>query len=535
MEITISTALQAAWAILLRTYTGNEEVCFAYTCSGRDIQLDGVEMICGPLVNLVVRRVSLVDKSLKSVIETIQEDFVNSLQHQTAPFMRVQQLFKTAEKMFNTIMTVQYAPLLVDESDGLPLRRVTSFNATDFGLSVHVTYSDTATKTQLTYSTSLLSTTMAERVMKTFLSIIDNLLDMVDVDAQVGQLAVISPSDLQQAMEWNKETLDRANEFPPGATVHGLIEATTIRAPNAPAIYFSGETFSYEDLNTMSTCLAHQILRSLSRKQSFIPLFFEKSALYSVALLAVLKCGKAFVPIDISNPLDRIQRQFEQLGITSSSGLVICSEGKSDQLRSVCGQILVPSIGGLRAESTKPETQHISALLPVVRPSDPAYIIFTSGSTGNPKGVTVSHGAYAHAARAHASGIHIGPMSRVLQFASYSFDTSMEDHLTSFVVGACLCVPTETERDTALVEFINISGANWVHITPSMMVMIPPASVPLLKTIALGGEPMTSDNVLEWAIPGRRLVQVYGPSECSVTSTRYVRKHLMELIFAILS
>ncbi|KAI0905950.1 peptide synthetase [Ustulina deusta] len=512
MEVTVSTALQAVWAILLRTYTGNEEVCFAYTCSGRDIQLDGIEMICGPLVNLVVRRVSLTEKNLRGIIETIQADFINSLQHQTAPFMRVQQLFKPTEKMFNTIMTVQYAPLLVDESDGLPLTRMTSFNATDFGLSIHITYSETAAKTQLTYSTSLLSTVIAERVMKTFLSIIDSLLDIIDIDAQVSQLPVISPSDLQQTMEWNKETLDRADELPPAATVHGLVEATAVRAPNAPAVYFSGEIFNYNDLNTMSTCLAHQMLRSLSRKQSFVPLFFEKSALYSVALLAVLKCGRAFVPIDISNPLDRIQRLFEQLGITPSSGLVICSEGRSDQLRPVCRQVLVPSVSGLRTESTKSDTRNVSALLPVVQPSDPAYIIFTSGSTGNPKGVTISHGAYAHAARTHSSGIHIGPRSRVLQFASYAFDTSMEDHLTSFIVGACLCVPTEMERDTALVDFINISGANWLHITPSMMVMIPPASVPSLRTIVLGGEPMTR----------RRLVQVYGPSECSVTITHDV-------------
>ncbi|KAI0970754.1 peptide synthetase [Xylaria arbuscula] len=495
MEITIATALQAAWALLLRIYSGNEDVCFAYTCSGRDIPIDDVEAICGPLVNLVVRRVSLAGKSLRNVIETVQEDYISSLQHQTTPFMRIQQLFNTTEKMFNTIMTVQYAPLLVDESGDLPLRRVASFNATDFGMSVHATYSNDQLKTQLTYSTSLLSAVMAERVMKTFISIVDSFLEVVDVDAQISQFAVISPSDLQQTIEWNKETLDGADKIFPDTTVHGLIEATSIRAPTTPAIYFAGETLSYSDLNTMSTCLAHQILRSVSRKQSFIPLFFEKSALYSVALLAVLKSGRAFVPIDISNPLDRIQRLFEQLGITSSSGLVICSDGKSDQLRLVCRQILVPSIAGLRAESVQLDAQNALALLPVVQPDDPAYIIFTSGSTGNPKGVTVSHAAYAHAARTHASGIQIDSKSRVLQFASYAFDTSMEDHLTSFVVGACLCVPTELERDTALVEFINRSGANWLHITPSMM------------TVVLGGEPMTR----------KRLVQVYGPSECSVT------------------
>ncbi|KAK5632495.1 hypothetical protein RRF57_008209 [Xylaria bambusicola] len=519
MEITMSTAFQAAWAILLRAYTGNEEVCFAYTVSGRDIPVDGVDKICGPLVNLVVRRATLLETtSIKSTVDTIQQDYVNSLQHQSVPFMRVQQLFKTTEKILNTILTVQYAPLLVDESESLPLRRITSFNATEF-LSIHVTYSETVIKTKLTYPTNMLSTAMAERVMKTFLSIIDYILDATDVQIPISRLGLISSSDLQQVMGWNTETLSEVEQLPPNTTVHGLIEAATIRAPNAPAIYSSGETFSYDDLNTMSTILSQQILRSSSDKQNFIPLLFEKSPLFSIALLAVLKSGRAFVPIDISSPPDRIRGLFKQLGITSSAGLVICSEGMSDQIRSLCQQILVPSITGLRADIGKPQPENLCVLLPAAHPNDPAYIIWTSGSTGTPKGVTVSHSAYAHASRHHAAGIQINSSSRVLQFASYSFDTSMEDHLTSLIVGACLCVPTEIERDTALVEFINTSGANWVHITPSMMVMIPPASVPELRTVVLGGEPMTTDNVREWAIPGRRLVQVYGPSECSVTST----------------
>ncbi len=86
---TISTALQAAWALLLRAYTGSDEVCFGYTSSGRDLALEGVEVICGPLVNLVVRRVSLADQNIRSMIEAIQGDFANSIPFQTAPFMRV--------------------------------------------------------------------------------------------------------------------------------------------------------------------------------------------------------------------------------------------------------------------------------------------------------------------------------------------------------------------------------------------------------------------------------------------------------------
>lgn len=517
LETTASTTLQAAWALLLRAYTGNNEVCFGYTCSGRDTPIDGVEMICGPLVNLVVRRVNLVDQTLRNLVESMQADFANSLPFQEVPFMRVGQLLGTSEKLFNTIMTIQYAPLLVDENGQLPLKLRSNFNASDFGLSVQVMYSDIATKMQLTYSTNLMSEKMAERVTKTYVSIVESLISAVNVDDSVGKLQVISSLDTQQAIEWNRYTLNGISL--PDATVHELIEKTALNTPEAPAIYFSGDTLSYNDLNLLSTCLANQMLLSLSHEQRFIPLFFEKSALYSISLLAVLKCGRAFVPIDVSNPISRIQQLLKQLGITQSFGLVVCSVGQSEKLRSTYRCTLVPTIQDLRNEATKIASRNVSSPLQLVHPTDPAYVIFTSGSTGNPKGVVVSHGAYAHAARAHAGGINIEPTSRVLQFASYAFDTSMEDHLTSFIVGACLCVPTEIERETALVEFTNKSGANWLHITPSMIDMISPDSVPPLRTAVLGGEPVTSRNVAKWAIPGRRLIQVYGPSECSVTST----------------
>lgn len=113
-------------------------------------------------------------------------------------------------------------------------------------------------------------------------------------------------------------------------------------------------------------------------------------------------------------------------------------------------------------------------------------------------------------------------MSRVLQFATYGFDTSMEDHLTTFVLGGCLCVPNEEDRLSIprLAAFALQAEANWTHITPSFAEMLTRREFPTLKTIVLGGEPMTFGNIREWAKPDEsRLIQVYGPSECCVTST----------------
>lgn len=113
-------------------------------------------------------------------------------------------------------------------------------------------------------------------------------------------------------------------------------------------------------------------------------------------------------------------------------------------------------------------------------------------------------------------------MSRVLQFASYGFDTSMEDHLTTFVLGGCLCVPSEEDRLSVphLAAFALRAQANWAHITPSFAETLTRRDFPTLETMVLGGEPMTFGNIREWAKAGlARLIQVYGPSECCVTST----------------
>ncbi len=257
----------------------------------------------------------------------------------------------------------------------------------------------------------------------------------------------------------------------------------------APAIYHLGEVLTYSDLNSMATRLAGQMMLSLSEKQQFVPLFFEKSPLYSIALLAVLKCGRAFVPVDVSNPPQSDTTPPRAAGDHANLWTRDLLESQSGRLRLVCRRpwCLLCLIWGLKAP-----TQRLRPYQRCFQWRSPAIRRISSSlpdRLATQKPSLVSHGAYAHAARAHSAGINIDSGSRVSQFASYAFDTSMEDHLTTFIVGACLCVPTETERETELVEFINRSRANWLHITPSIVDMILPDSVPTLVTMVVGGEP----------------------------------------------
>lgn len=132
----------------------------------------------------------------------------------------------------------------------------------------------------------------------------------------------------------------------------------------------------------------------------------------------------------------------------------------------------------------------------------------------------IEQGAYGYAARVHGISLYIDHTARVLQFASYGFDTSMEDHLTTFAVGACLCVPSETDRTSGLAAFAMRAQANFAHVTPSLAQhLLRREDFPTIRTLLLGGEPMTKANLQEWTVPNVRLAQVYGPSECCVTTT----------------
>ncbi|KAJ5063099.1 nonribosomal peptide synthetase 5 [Bipolaris maydis] len=513
-ETTISAVLQTAWALLLRNYTGNSDVCFGYLSSGRSLPIHGVEAIVGPLINLLIcKATGLNDRSARSILEEIQADFVDALPHQCVSLQQVHQILGMNDSfLFNTLVTVHYAPAMVDGSTELAL--LASSNKTEFDIVVKVLYSEDNMRVRLSYRPTVLSRSMAERVTNTFSTAISILLKLDNLDQSLGPIDCLSSGDRDQINDWNMQTFSSGGVWHP-TTIHSLIENTAKCQPDALAVDAWDGAMSYERINELSTTLANEIMQLGIGPGLAIPLCFEKSAWYTVALLAVLKSGNAFVPVDRSNPTNRICQILRQLDIDVNSGLVITSREHVQTFVPLCKHVIPLEPNFFAKEKTYPRFN-----MPEVSAHDKAYVIFTSGSTGMPKGVVVEHGAYAYAARAHQGGLHISNTSRVLQFASYGFDTSMEDHLTTLIVGGCLCVPSEEERLSDLVGFANRSKANWAHLTPSVANIFNAEETPVLKTMVLGGEAMTLRNVQAWAgRPNKRLIQVYGPSECCVTST----------------
>ncbi|XPS72575.1 hypothetical protein M3J07_004727 [Ascochyta lentis] len=532
-EITISTFFQVAWAIVLSKYTASADVCFGYLSSGRGLPIVGVEEIVGPLISLLVYRTTGIgEKTVFDICKTVQEDTAKALSFSTAPIAQAQRVLGTSnERLFNTLLTVQYTPRLL-QSDGVKL--LATHNTSELDMVVKVLYSEDSLRVWLSYSTSVLSASMASRVSATLATVMNSLLALPDLDMTVNNVATLSNEDWQQMRAWNQQTLSRMAPAT-DTCVHTLIEDVCMRQSDAPAVHAWDGSMSYGELDMAATLVARFIVDLGVGPNVAVPLCFDKSLWYTVALLAVLKSGNAFVPMDRSNPPSRLGQMVTLLRQSSSLTavpLAFCSKEHAEKLRPLCAHVVILDTACMRW----PSPSLMPMLVPAI-PTDPAYVIFTSGSTGVPKGVVVEHGAYAHAARAQLlrGGLHLDASSRVLQFASYGFDTSIEDHLTTLVAGACLCVPSEDERLGDIAGFVVRSAANWAHLTPSVANTLSPDHAPCLRTVVLGGEPLTPRNVQLWGIGGnvgndcnmgtgakdadRRLIHVYGPSECCVTTT----------------
>lgn len=432
-NVTLSNLFQAAWAVLLQTYTGEKEVCYGYLSSGRSIPVPGVSTIVGPMMNLLVNRVSALDAhSIGGVIDQVRNDMLDALQYQTLPLQKVQSILGMSQTpLFDTIVTSYYAPAMLrqnyddNHAENAPVRLLEWHNASNFQLVLKIVYSETDIRVRLAYSPTKLSTVSAAKVAQTFESILHKM--MVDDiwNTQLVAMDTISKEDWQQIKDWNQTTL---SELPSGdlnlpeACIHWLFQEKSELQPFAPAISSWDGAMDYQTLDMASSTVARKICALGIGPGAFVPLRFEKSKWYIVALLAILKSGNAFVPLDLSNPAARVSKMLTRLGISKQTGLLLCSSSQYAECAVLACHVLAVS----EASTERKPRSHIlqQSLLPRGNPRDAVYVIFTSGSTGEPKGVVVEHAAYAYASRVHKARLQLDETSRVLQFASYGFDTS---------------------------------------------------------------------------------------------------------------
>ena len=291
--------------------------------------------------------------------------------------------------------------------------------------------------------------------------------------------------------------------------LHELFAEQAHLYPDRVAVIFENKEITYAVLNQQADELAQQLTRAGAQLETPIGILMERSVDMIVGLLAVLKAGGAYLPIDPAYPAERIAFMLED----SRAHIVLTQCALRPSLPAMDATVIC-----LDESATKGVSE--SVLLARASPENLAYIIYTSGSTGRPKGVMIEHRGLTNLAETQTAIFDVRPESRVLQFASLSFDASISEIAMTWQAGAAMCLAT---RDSllpgpGLIDLLRRQEITHVTLPPSILAAMPDAELPMLTTIITAGESCSAEIVARWA-PGRRFFNAYGPTETTVCAT----------------
>jgi amino acid adenylation domain-containing protein len=285
------------------------------------------------------------------------------------------------------------------------------------------------------------------------------------------------------------------------------------RTPDAPAVVSVGDekTLSYAELDERAGQLAHVLAARGAGPEVLVGLHLRRGVDLVVAMLAVLRTGAAYVPLDPAYPPARLEWTFADAGATM---LVTEPECRSTW-HATAAHVLDVSEASEASEVAAPQADYPEVL---VRPANPAYLIYTSGSTGRPKGVLVTHAGVVNLVAALRERLGAGQGSRVLQFAPAGFDAAFWELAMAVLTGATLVLaPAARIRPgRELAELVASQGVTHLTLPPSALALLP--TLPAEVTITVAGEAVPGDLVARWSA-GHRVFNGYGPTEVTVCAT----------------
>lgn len=509
-------ALLAAFKVLLFRYTQQDDIVVGCPIAGRT-RIE-TEALIGFFVNtLAIRSRLRPEQSFRELLREVRESTLGAYAHQELPFDRVVEELHP-HRSSNHMPLVQVVFSLNNEYVEQELFPGVSSEEIEVGTGTSkfdLTFVTKETAHGLSavveYNSDLFDKARIARMLGHF----ERLLESIAADAaqKISALDFLTEAERQQIVgTWN----NTQRSYPRSECVHQIFEAQVARTPDAVAIQYGNETITYRELNARSNQLAHYLQKQKVSAHTLVGVYLDRSIDMVVALLAVLKAGAAYVPLDLSYPRDRLAFM-----VADTEMPVILTDTKR------LGELPDTGTPAICLDRTWKEIEREPRQLPpnLATADSTAYLIYTSGSTGRPKGVAVPHRGITRLVL-NTDYVQIQPEDRVAQASNASFDAATFELWGALLNGARV---VGISKDTSL------SPADFAHALRKERVTIlflttalfnqlgreVPGVFSTLKTVLFGGEavdPKWVRAVLE-SDPPERLLHVYGPTENTTFSS----------------
>jgi amino acid adenylation domain-containing protein/non-ribosomal peptide synthase protein (TIGR01720 family) len=512
---TMFMSLMAAFVTLLYRYSNQSDIVIGSPIANRDRQ--ETYPLIGLFVNTLVLRTNLGgNPSFAELLQRVRQVALDAYAYQDIPLERLVEALQPERSLshmplFQVAFAMQNTPMGQLELPNLCLNLLKVENRTaKFDLTLSMQETETGLLGEWEFNTDLFDVATITRMAGHFQTLLEDII--ANPQKPISELSLLTPSEQHQLLvEWNNTQTDA----PQDKLIHQLFAEWVEKTPDAIAVVFENQQLTYSQLNERANQLANHLQNLGVKPDTLIGICVERSPEMIIGLLAILKAGGAYLPLDPNYPTERLTFILTD----SQPPILLTQQHLTDKLPphqaiTIC----------LDAESSPPPLC-ASASLREKTPTELhhnnlAYIIYTSGSTGKPKGVMVPHTGLTNLAQAQIKTFNIQTSSRVLQFASFSFDASISEIIMTLGAGARLYLATKESLlpGASLIALLQNYGITHITLPPTALAVLPPEQLPALQTIIVAGEACPPDLVARWSM-GRRFFNAYGPTEASVCAT----------------
>ncbi|UOA09649.1 non-ribosomal peptide synthetase [Methylobacter sp. S3L5C] len=513
-HLTLNTLVQGAWGLLLSRYSGETDIVFGTTVSGRPAELIGVESMVGLFINSLPLRLKITPDSI--VLGWLQALFTQNQDMRSYEYTPLTQVQGWSEvprgtPLFESLLVFENYPInqaLAEHADGLTVDEISVIDQTNYRLTISA-FPGTELHLEITYATDEFEVKTVKRMLEHLQFLLAAFI--LQPQARLSELSLLSAADKQQILiDWNATEA----AYPKDRYIHQLFEAQVEKTPDAVVVMFEQQRLSYAELNAKANQLAHYLSSKGVGPDVLVGIFLERSLEMVIGLLGIMKAGGAYVPLDPGYPQDRLDFILHDVDVP----IVLSQETCREKIAAFTVTVLC-----LDSEWHKVASAGDANLNIPLRPENLAYCIYTSGSTGQPKGTGVPHQGILNRLQWMQQQYGLDQTDRILQKTPYSFDVSVWEFFWPLMTGAQLIIArSEEHKDSlALISTINHRQVTTIHFVPSMLqVFIDTPGVEnctSLKRVICSGEALPADLVQRFLqkLPAE-LHNLYGPTEASV-------------------